>query len=71
MRREHRRPRIVGSVCLGVASFVDGVLYCVAQRSAFVWFRFLSVLGGSWQLRHKHEMDLEMPIWLDSLVGAN
>ena len=26
MRREHRRPRIVGSVRLGVSSFVDGVL---------------------------------------------
>ena len=26
MRREHRRPRIVGSVRLGVSSFVDSVL---------------------------------------------
>ena len=40
MRREHRRPRIVGSVRLGGSSFVDSVLSCVVWRSAFVscWF---------------------------------
>ena len=51
MRREHRRPRIVGSVRLGGSSFVDSVLSCVVWRSAFVSCWFLSVLGGSWQFR--------------------
>ena len=64
MRREHRRPRIVGSVRLGGSSFVDSVLSCVVWRSAFVSFWFLSVLGGSWQFRKtlllmaKHESNL-------------
>ena len=51
MRREHRRPRIVGSVRLGVSSFVDRVLYYVDWRSAFVGVWLLSVLGGSWHFR--------------------
>ena len=48
MRREHRRPRIVGSVRLGGSSFVGGGLEYVVWRFAFVSFWFLSVLGGSW-----------------------
>ena len=48
MRREHRRPRIVGNVRLGGSSFVDGGWEFVVWRAAFVSFWFLSVLGGSW-----------------------
>ena len=51
MRREHRRPRIVGSVRLGVSSFVDRVLYYVDWRFAFVGVWLLSVLGDSWHFR--------------------
>ena len=58
MRREHRRPRIVGSVRLGVSSFVDSELYYVDWRSAFVGFWFLSVLGGSWQCKTMAQTDV-------------
>ena len=79
MRREHRRPRIVGSVRLGGSSFVDGGLEYVVWRFAFVSFWFLSVLGGSWQflrtllLMAKHETNFAplgrfwMHLWFANL----
>ena len=69
MRREHRRPRIVGSVRLGGSSFVDGGLEYVVWRFAFVSFWFLSVLGGSWHFRDFIEI-LNGSEQIDSASGS-
>ena len=76
MRREHRRPRIVGSVRLGGSSFVDGGLEYVVWRFAFVSFWFLSVLGGSWHflktllLKAKHAKSIARRVRLAALWAA-
>ena len=76
MRREHRRPRIVGNARLGGSSFVDGVLLCVVRRSALVSFWFLALLGVSWHflktllLKAKHAKSIARRVRLAALWAA-